>query len=62
MFNFERDLIAFESMRTGNRDIYVMTTDGSEVVNITKHAAADERSTWGKLRRRTIGSVVCAFP
>lgn len=45
-FDFTRDLIAFESLRGGNRDIWLMTVDGSEVVNVTNHAAADGDVAW----------------
>ena len=34
--------IAFASDREGNRDIYVMNVDGTDVINITKHEAYDD--------------------
>jgi Tol biopolymer transport system component len=45
-FDFSRDLIAFESQRDGIIDIYVMTTDGSEVINVTNHTAVDGDAAW----------------
>lgn len=45
-FDFSRDLIAFESLRSGSVDIHLMTTDGSEVINITNHPAADGDAAW----------------
>ena len=35
------DLIAFESQRDGNREIYLMKADGSDGTNLTNNAAAD---------------------
>jgi Tol biopolymer transport system component len=45
-FDFSRDLIAFESLRSGSIDIHLMTTDGSEIINITNHPAADGDAAW----------------
>jgi Tol biopolymer transport system component len=45
-FDFSRDLIAFESRRSGYIDIHLMTTDGAEVINITNHPAADGDAAW----------------
>ena len=38
--------IAFESYRDGNRDIYVMNADGSEVERLTDSDAWDESPAW----------------
>jgi Tol biopolymer transport system component len=45
-FDFSRDLIAFESYRGGSVDIYLMTVDGSESINITNHTAVDGDAAW----------------
>jgi Tol biopolymer transport system component len=45
-FDFSRDLIAFESQRGGSIDIYLMTTDGADVINITNHSAVDGDAAW----------------
>jgi Tol biopolymer transport system component len=45
-FDFSRDLIAFESLRNGSWDIYLMTVDGAEIINITNHPAADGDAAW----------------
>lgn len=45
-FDFTRELIAFESTRDGNRDIFLMTPDGSELVNITNDPAVDGDVAW----------------
>lgn len=45
-FDFSRDLIAFESSRRGSIDIYLMTVDGSDVLNITNHSAVDGDAAW----------------
>jgi Tol biopolymer transport system component len=37
--------IAFSTDR-GNRDIYVMQPDGSNVANFTNHPAADDFPSW----------------
>jgi len=39
-------LIAFDSDRTGNGDIYVMNADGSEVVRLTSHPAMEMGGEW----------------
>ncbi|MDX1746203.1 MAG: hypothetical protein R3324_09725 [Halobacteriales archaeon] len=44
--DFSADLIAFESTRDGNADIFLMTTDGSAVVNVTNHPAQDGDPEW----------------
>ena len=38
--------IAFTSTRDGNREIYVMNTDGSQLVNLTQNLAGDLYPTW----------------
>ena len=38
--------IAFVSTRGGNRDIYVMLPDGSNLVNLTNHPQRDEFPAW----------------
>jgi TolB protein len=45
-FDFSRDLIAFQSLRSGSIDIHLMTTDGAESINITNHPAADGDAAW----------------
>jgi hypothetical protein len=40
------NLIAFESYRDGNAEIYVMQLDGSEPRNLTVNPARDGRPTW----------------
>ena len=45
-FNFDGDLIAFRSDRDGNDDIWLMTPDGSESINITNHSSAETDPTW----------------
>ena len=37
----QKATIAFVSNRTGNNDIYTMTTDGNNLVNVTNNAAND---------------------
>ena len=36
----------FYSLRSGNRDIYVMSSDGGSVRQITRHPGADRVGTW----------------
>ncbi len=38
--------IAFESLRDGNGEIYVMNADGSEQVNLTQNPAPDHAPAW----------------
>jgi Tol biopolymer transport system component/peroxiredoxin len=38
--------IAFASRRDGNAEIYVMSTNGSEQINLTKNRAHDSRPSW----------------
>lgn len=38
--------IAFVSNRDGNREIYVMNSDGSGLTNLTNHPAADSAPVW----------------
>jgi len=45
-FDFSRDLIAFRSERDGQQEIYLITPDGAELINITKHPAADDDPAW----------------
>lgn len=45
-FDFSADLIAFESMRDGNPDIFLMTANGSAVINVTNHTSADGDAAW----------------
>ncbi|MEJ2539168.1 MAG: hypothetical protein P8188_04250 [Gemmatimonadota bacterium] len=40
------NLIAFESDRDGNREIYLMTPDGREGVNLTNHPGSDGDISW----------------
>jgi len=39
--------IAFESDRDGNREIYVMNSDGSGQTNLTNNSADDQRAAFG---------------
>lgn len=39
-------LIAFESTRTGNSEIYVLDTQSGETVNLSRHPAADRSPAW----------------
>lgn len=39
-------MIAFQSDRRGNADIYVMNANGTEFVNLTEHPAYDSSPTW----------------
>ncbi len=45
-FDFTGDLIAFETQRDGNREIYVMKPDGSDGINVTNNAAPDGDAAW----------------
>lgn len=45
-FDFTGNLIAFRSDRDGNDDIWLMTPDGSEVINITNNSSADSDPAW----------------
>ena len=45
-FDFSGDLIAFLSERDGPPEIYLMTADGAEFINITNNAAADSDADW----------------
>ena len=38
--------ILFPSDRDGNREIYLMNADGSELKNLTNHPATDDHSLW----------------
>ena len=42
----DRTRVAFESIRDGNREIYVMGADGSAPTNITQHGAQDSSPAW----------------
>ena len=46
--------IAFQSLRTGNWDIYVANADGSQVVNITQTSATDYSPTWAPDGRKIV--------
>lgn len=41
-----RGLIAFSSSRDGQRDVYVMNTDGTGLANLTAHPADDDAPAW----------------
>lgn len=45
-FDFSADLIAFESTRDGNADIFLMHADGSAVINATDDPAVDGDPAW----------------
>ena len=45
-FDFSGDLIAFRSERDGQQEIYLITPDGAELINITEHPAADNDPAW----------------
>jgi Tol biopolymer transport system component len=45
-FNFSGDLIAFRSDRDGVNDIWLMTPDGQELINLTKSASNDSDPAW----------------
>lgn len=45
-FDFSGDLIAFRSDRDGNDDIWLMTPDGSESINITNNSSGDSDPAW----------------
>ena len=47
-----RERIAFDSERNGNRDIYVMYTDGSSQKRLTHDSAADWSPSWSPAGRR----------
>ena len=38
--------LAFESLRDGNHEIYVMNADGSDQTNLTKNPASDRSPAW----------------
>ena len=38
--------ILFTSHRDGNREVYMMNSDGSEQVNLTQHGADDQQAVW----------------
>ncbi|HLF00658.1 MAG TPA: hypothetical protein VI547_01685, partial [Anaerolineales bacterium] len=40
------ELIAFESDRDGNQEIYMMTADGADVIRMTNDSSADTNATW----------------
>jgi TolB protein len=42
-------LIAFQTNRDGNWEIYIMNADGSEPVNLTKNLFDDEMPYWKPL-------------
>lgn len=45
-WNHARDKIAFVSERSGNRDIWIMNPDGSDLEQITFHTAEDASPGW----------------
>ena len=46
--------IAFDSMRDGNLEIYVMNADGSGVVRVTDHPAIDAIPDWSPDGKRIV--------
>ena len=46
VFDFSTGAIAFETERDGNREIYLMTADGSDGINISNHPATDGDISW----------------
>ena len=63
-------LIAFDSDRDGNREIYVMGPDGSNLLNLTNHPAEDWSPVWSpdgsriafvSDRVKDNGSIQCIF-
>ena len=38
--------ILFQSNRDSNQEIYIMNTDGSQQVNLTRNFAVDNRGAW----------------
>jgi len=45
-FDFTGDLIAFVSDRDGQSEIYLIQSDGSELINITTHNSWDSEPAW----------------
>lgn len=41
-------MLAFWSDRTGNHEIFIIKSDGTGLVNLTNHPAADENPSWSK--------------
>jgi tol-pal system beta propeller repeat protein TolB len=41
-------MLAFWSDRTGNHEIFIIKPDGTGLVNLTNHPAADENPSWSK--------------
>jgi len=48
---YEHSKIAFISNRDGNREIYVMNTDGSEQKRLTDNPASDNNPCWSPFKR-----------
>ena len=46
--------IAFESSRDGNKEVYVMRPDGSEIRNLSRHEARDDDPIWSPDSRHLI--------
>jgi len=46
--------IVFVSARTGNREIYVMNTDGTNETNLTNHPAHDIKPIWSRDSNRIV--------
>jgi TolB protein len=42
--------ITFVSDREGNKDIFIMDADGSNVVNLTNHPADDWHPSWSPIK------------
>lgn len=49
-----RQQILFVSDRDGNREIYAMSADGSDVVRLTNHAASDYQARWSPDGRKIV--------
>ena len=41
-----QEWLAFSSMRSGNRDIWVVKTDGTGLRNVTNNPAFDDKPCW----------------
>ena len=46
--------IAFDSMRDGNLEVYVMNADGTDVRRVTDHPAIDAIPTWSPDGKRIL--------
>ncbi len=45
-FDFSGDLVAFRRTTTARQDIWLITADGSQSINLTDHPAADSDPAW----------------